>query len=305
MNNMEMIFVILVLHLEGLWQTEAVSVTGVSGGKIEVKCSHVNAFYNVKYFCKGTCKNEDILISSRKKGIDSNKKYSIVDKGNTFYVTISDLSEDDSGTYWCGIVRIGFDTYNEVILTVTKGNIKDTTNDVSDLPQSTAIETVNTKSSSSKMLVYVGAGLGVAVLALAVVLLLFFRHRNRNNSSPSGKVHDTVYATVLSKKQDAHGITTFSSRASEDDQETDGRTNSVLNLSSTRHQDTSRVHADNVYSNVSISSEPQLQPESVFYSTVSFNKHTGGSPVTSRAAAVTYSTIEYASREDSVVYCNL
>ncbi|KAI3352924.1 hypothetical protein L3Q82_019505 [Scortum barcoo] len=154
-----------------------------------------------------------------------------------------------------------------------------------------------------EMLVYIGAGLGVAVLALAIVLLIFFRHRNRDNSTSSGKVHDTVYATVSSKKQDAHGITTSSSTANEDDQETDGRTNSVLNLSSIWHQDTSRGHADNIYSNVTVSSEPQLQPDNLFYSTVSFKKHKGCSPVTSQG--VIYSTIECESREDSAVYCNL
>lgn len=102
----------------GLQETEAVSVTGVSGGKITIKCSHVNAFSNVKYFCKGACKDEDVLISSRQK---SNEKYSISDKGNTFYVNISHLTEDDSGTYWCGIDRFGLDTYDEVVLTVTEG----------------------------------------------------------------------------------------------------------------------------------------------------------------------------------------
>ena len=94
------------------------SVTGKLGKNIEIKCSHANAFTNVKYFCKEACRNEDILISSSNK---DSSKYSIRDEGNTFYVTISHLTKDDSGTYWCGIERFGLDTYTKVILTVIQG----------------------------------------------------------------------------------------------------------------------------------------------------------------------------------------
>lgn len=102
----------------GLWdmETEAISVTGVLGNNIEIKCSHSNAFTNVKYFCKGVCTNKDVLIRSIRE--DSNRKYRIRDEGNTFYVTIFDLTKDDSGTYWCGIDRAGVDTYNKVIITI-------------------------------------------------------------------------------------------------------------------------------------------------------------------------------------------
>lgn len=96
-------------------------LTQKSGEKIEIKCSHSNAYSNVKYFCKGACADKDILISSREKKKNSNQKYSISDEGNTFYVTIDSLTKDDSGTYWCGIERRGLDTYNKVVLKVIKG----------------------------------------------------------------------------------------------------------------------------------------------------------------------------------------
>ncbi|XP_013129716.1 CMRF35-like molecule 1 isoform X2 [Oreochromis niloticus] len=112
---MEMTLIFLIFLLEGLWETKAISVTGNKGSSITVTCSHSNAYYNVKYFCKGQCTDKDILINST---TISNKKYKIEDKGNTFSVTISDLKEDDSGTYWCGIERVGLDTYTQVTLTV-------------------------------------------------------------------------------------------------------------------------------------------------------------------------------------------
>ncbi|XP_044046852.1 CMRF35-like molecule 1 isoform X1 [Siniperca chuatsi] len=296
-----MIVLILVFLLGGLRKTEAISVTGVLGKEITIKCSHVNAFSNVKYFCKGVCRNEDVLISSRQMKSDSKAKYSIIDEGNTFNVTILDLTEDDVGTYWCGIARTGFDTYNKVVLTVMAGNIKDPN---SDLPQSNSNEAINPNASSKKKLVYIGAGLGVIVLALAMVLLIFFRHRNRDISPSSGEDHDTVYATLSSQKQDTHHIITSSSTANEY-QKSDGRTNSILSSSPLQHRVTSRDPADKIYSSVTVSLEPQIQPDGLFYSTVSFNKYTNCSTATPRTAAVTYSTIKHISTDESIVYCNV
>ncbi|XP_051241431.1 CMRF35-like molecule 7 isoform X1 [Dicentrarchus labrax] len=287
MSSMEMIFLMLVCLLGGLWETEAITVTGELEKAITIKCSHVNAFSNVKYFCKGTCKNEDMLIRSTKEKEASNDKYSIRDDGNTFYVTISHLTDNDSGTYWCGIDRYGIDTYNEIILTVVEGN-----KSTPETPQTIS----NTKASSSKKLVYIGAGLGVVVLALAMVLLIFFRHRSRDISASPGKVQDTVYATPFCQKQDAHHITTSSSTINEH-QETDGRTNNICSSSSVQHQ-------DNVFTNVTVSSASEIQPDSLLYSTVSFDKHTDCT-VTVHTAAVTYSAINYITTDESAVYCNV
>ncbi|XP_037619117.1 CMRF35-like molecule 1 [Sebastes umbrosus] len=284
MSSVKMIFFILVFLLGGLWETEAVSVTGELGKKVTIECSHVNAFSNVKYFCKGACAYEDVLISSKTNGKDSNLKYSIKDGGNTFSVTISSLTEDDSGTYWCGVERIGVDTYNKVVITVIQGNTKDSLQS-------------NSKASFSKKLVYIGAGLGVVLLALAIVLLIFFRHRNRDIHAASGKDHDTVYATHSCQKQDGHHITTSPSTANED-QETD----SISSSPTVQHRDTSGDHTENIYSNVTVSSESQTQPDDLFYSTVNFNTHTDGSTVTPHTAALTYSSIKHGATDESAAY---
>lgn len=103
----------------GLWETEA--LTAEVGKQIKIQCSHSYADTSVKYFCKGACRDQDVIITSRRSRTDSNGRYKIEDEGNTFYVTISDLKVEDSGTYWCGIERVGVDTYNEVVLTVKGG----------------------------------------------------------------------------------------------------------------------------------------------------------------------------------------
>ncbi|MEQ2166666.1 hypothetical protein GOODEAATRI_030615 [Goodea atripinnis] len=94
------------------------SVTGTAGKPITIKCSHSYATTNVKYFCKGACNYEDVLIKSNDVNRDKNGKYCIKDDGNTFSVTISNLEMSDEGIYWCGIERAGVDTYNKVNLRV-------------------------------------------------------------------------------------------------------------------------------------------------------------------------------------------
>ncbi|XP_043970403.1 CMRF35-like molecule 7 isoform X2 [Gambusia affinis] len=154
----------VVLLLEGVFQIETMSVTGTVGGSVTITCSHSYATTNVKYFCKGACDGADIMIKSRP--MQQEGKYSIKDNGNTFYVTISNLEMSDGGVYWCGIERVGVDTYSKVTLTVAEEN-----------PGSSL------KMPDSSKMVYLGAGLGVAVLALATVLLLFFRLRKRDVST--------------------------------------------------------------------------------------------------------------------------
>ena len=118
--NGDVTFVAVSVSCAGFWTTEAVSVEGVLGGDVRIECSHTNAYDNVKYFCKDPCKDEDVLITSSQ---ISRGRYSITNKGNTFYVTISRLTEGDTGTYWCGIQRPGLDTFKEVVLTVVKGEL--------------------------------------------------------------------------------------------------------------------------------------------------------------------------------------
>uniref|UniRef100_A0A3P9MSV8 Ig-like domain-containing protein n=1 Tax=Poecilia reticulata TaxID=8081 RepID=A0A3P9MSV8_POERE len=101
-----------------IFQTEATSVRGTEGGSVKITCSHSYATTNVKYFCKGACGEADVLIKSGP--LQQEGKYSIEDKGNTFYVTISKLEKSDEGVYWCGVERVGVDTYDKVTLTVAE-----------------------------------------------------------------------------------------------------------------------------------------------------------------------------------------
>ncbi|KAM4585563.1 uncharacterized protein PAE49_004779 [Odontesthes bonariensis] len=277
MRNLDMSWVFMVFLLEGFWDTDALSVTGVEGHAITIECSHTNAFSNVKYFCKGACHNEDVLITSKETDKESHMKYSIKDEGNIFYVTIFDLNLGDSGTYWCGIDRAGVDTYNKVTLTVVDGD--------SMIPGSSA--------ASSRKLVYIGAGLGVAALALATVLLIFFRHRKRDTHASSGKGDGTVYDMQSIQEKDARCANNTCSASN------DGEPDSAHCPSSVQHQEFSRDQPDIIYSNVSL--EPHIQPDDLCYSTVSFTNHTDCTAVTPHTTTNTYSTLKHISK----VHCNV
>ncbi|XP_069385596.1 polymeric immunoglobulin receptor-like [Paralichthys olivaceus] len=289
MSSMDKVFLILIL-VGGFWETEATSVTGDLGGDVTISCSHTNAEGNIKYFCKDPCKDKDVLIRSND---ESKSRYSIEDKGNTFSVTISHLTEDDTGTYFCGIDRVLKDTFNKVVLTVIKGRTHDPDGDFS---QSTVGEafTTNaahlafstnaahlaftapgpTKSDSAEKLMYTGIGLGVVLLALAVVLLIFFKHRNGDISTSSGKYQKTDYASPSSLTGNNHDIITSSSSA-KDDEATDG-------------PKTSRYLSDEL-----------------FYSCVNFNTQADRSSVTPSPAETTYSIITHMATDESAVYCNV
>ncbi|XP_037830555.1 uncharacterized protein LOC108241461 [Kryptolebias marmoratus] len=258
--KIRMIITIIFL-LDGLWETEALK--GEVGQAIMITCSHSNADTNVKYFCKGECYERDILITSRKSKTDSNEKYSIKDEGNTFYVTISDLQLEDSGTYWCGIERVGIDTYNKVIITV-KAEEKSSGDHL--------------KSLGSQNLAYIGAGLSVVLLVLVAVIGLFFRLRKRDRSTSSENNNDMKRATPSTKKKSA---------SVNGDQEMKCRSGPP----SKQHRDASRVDAGNIYSNVS--SETQTNSDDLSYATVSFRKNTDCTSVTSQTESTTYSSVKY------------
>uniref|UniRef100_A0A3P8YDD5 Immunoglobulin V-set domain-containing protein n=1 Tax=Esox lucius TaxID=8010 RepID=A0A3P8YDD5_ESOLU len=88
-----------------------VIVIGVVGGRVIIKCSYTLAETSIKYFCKGICLTESgILIQTQDSENCTEKgRYSIFDfRNGVFAVTIKDLKKSDSGTYWCGVDRVGF-----------------------------------------------------------------------------------------------------------------------------------------------------------------------------------------------------
>uniref|UniRef100_A0A8C2JN95 Si:ch211-114l13.12 n=1 Tax=Cyprinus carpio TaxID=7962 RepID=A0A8C2JN95_CYPCA len=88
-------------------------VSGLSGQHLYIHCHNKIELKNdVKFICKGSdpslCETSAIRVSSE---IKSNGRFSLSDNKSTgvFTVTITDLTEEDSGIYWCGAAQRGQD----------------------------------------------------------------------------------------------------------------------------------------------------------------------------------------------------
>uniref|UniRef100_A0A671P785 Immunoglobulin domain-containing protein n=1 Tax=Sinocyclocheilus anshuiensis TaxID=1608454 RepID=A0A671P785_9TELE len=111
------------LHLHSVfWDsaTDGTDIHGYFGKGATITCSYSWASTNIKYFCRDPCNDiKDILVQSDQ---SPTGRYTLKDSGEgTFTVNITDLQESDSGIYWCGVERFGFDSFKKVILTVSKG----------------------------------------------------------------------------------------------------------------------------------------------------------------------------------------
>ncbi|KAM4604418.1 uncharacterized protein ACJ7VT_018938 isoform 1-T1 [Polymixia lowei] len=108
----DIFFILLAVCVEASMVME---VSGYIGGEVSIQCSikltkdSSSNNYN-KYFCKGLCSSQDILIQSegKKSGVIQQGRYSMVDNrgDGAFSVTIKRLEKTDTGRYHCRLERI-------------------------------------------------------------------------------------------------------------------------------------------------------------------------------------------------------
>ncbi len=104
----------------------SISVTGYSGGGVSISCKYKKIYKaNTKYFCRGQRSEctDQIKTNTKDKWVDSGR-FSLYDDTTAavFTVTIRDLSEQDSGMYYCGTdIFWDKDPYTEVNLKVITG----------------------------------------------------------------------------------------------------------------------------------------------------------------------------------------
>uniref|UniRef100_A0A8C7AW44 Ig-like domain-containing protein n=1 Tax=Neovison vison TaxID=452646 RepID=A0A8C7AW44_NEOVI len=98
------------LCFPGCWSLRGPpSVTGTVGGSQSVQCQYEEEFRETpKYWCKSPC----VRRTLKTEGADREgrkDRVSIRDHpvNLTFTVTLENLTEDDAGTYWCGIDTSG------------------------------------------------------------------------------------------------------------------------------------------------------------------------------------------------------
>ncbi|XP_077052852.1 CMRF35-like molecule 8 isoform X2 [Siphateles boraxobius] len=117
---MKIIWTFTLMMIPGV--VSSMSVRGYSGGGVTITCRYERNNKGLeKYFCKGQWSDCTYTIRTNKKHKWVNDgRFSLYDdkRSSAFTVTIRDLREEDSGTYYCAVERTGIDPHTEVNLKV-------------------------------------------------------------------------------------------------------------------------------------------------------------------------------------------
>ncbi|KAA0721743.1 CMRF35-like molecule 7 [Triplophysa tibetana] len=121
-RRMKMMLTFTLLMIPG---AVSFSVTGYTGGAVIITCQYESGYSTYeKYFCRLskdlTQKCYDLIKTDIKDEWVNNGRFSLYDDttASVFTVTITDLKEDDSDTYYCAVDRSLRDIYTEVKLNV-------------------------------------------------------------------------------------------------------------------------------------------------------------------------------------------
>ncbi|KAL6459045.1 hypothetical protein MHYP_G00325170 [Metynnis hypsauchen] len=91
---------------------------GAEGCTVEIYCSYPEGYQDyIKYFCRDPCTYNDVLTKSN--GSDtvmSEGRFTVQDKVSelSFVITIRNLLREDSGVYYCGVEKGGYDIMSKV-----------------------------------------------------------------------------------------------------------------------------------------------------------------------------------------------
>ncbi|KAK9514723.1 hypothetical protein VZT92_025415 [Zoarces viviparus] len=244
-----------------------------SGGNILVGC-YFSTTETRKYFCKGRCKENDILVETAAYGAQRGR-YSIryvegSPSGGFVYVGITQLTSSDSGRYRCGLDKPLFpDSYYgfNIVVTdapTTSNRTQAMTSSVPSASTATTTQSLSSSSGSSRassaspetikqsettrdVLLSVGLALVVMVI-LSLSVLLFCRRRM---SKPKEPAVETQYADVTEANRVYEDIREDGqSRAPAVEINDDNSLITAGNLQNTAEDDSSRL----TYSQVTFSS---------------------------------------------------
>ncbi|XP_048051027.1 polymeric immunoglobulin receptor-like isoform X2 [Megalobrama amblycephala] len=160
---------------------DAVTREASVGGSVSISCQFFRN--HMRFFCRGDqlniCVRDGVRVSSNKR---TNGRFSVTDEtsAGVFTVNITDLTEEDSGKYWCAEESSGSFIFTEVHLRV----IGETTSSYTERETSQDKEKSETTSSyteretsqdkeksGSSMIVAVSVGLILLAVCLVLVLL--------------------------------------------------------------------------------------------------------------------------------------
>ncbi|KAM9390726.1 uncharacterized protein ACWYII_034513 isoform 2-T2 [Salvelinus alpinus] len=180
--------------------SSVITKRGKEGGNSTIQCPYDRGFEtNQKYLSKGIWASRVDVIKTQTHQHPAwthEGRFSLYDdtERRVFTVTITNLIQEDSGTYWCEINTWWWYHKTEVRLTVDGAPVPPNPGSVTSRPllstthPSTNI-TMTTDSSNSTAgdVMFSGVGLGVVLLLLGLLLFMFFRQRRDRDRRPTAK----------------------------------------------------------------------------------------------------------------------
>ncbi|XP_039460480.1 uncharacterized protein LOC120435275 isoform X1 [Oreochromis aureus] len=151
-----------------------------------------------KYFCRGECERDDILIETRGSRAQRDRYSAEYEEesgtSGILYVTIKQLRESDSGRYRCYVDRsFSTDPYREFEITVTAAVLPS----ASTPPLTfTGATEQSERTASTDVVLFVGLTLAVIIILLSVSVLIFCKNRSsKPKDHPVGTERDAVTET--------------------------------------------------------------------------------------------------------------
>nr|XP_046216330.1 CMRF35-like molecule 5 isoform X2 [Oncorhynchus gorbuscha] len=194
----------VVLLLAAVWSVcsaELITVEGYEGGKAEIRCPYREEWRShQKYLCKGDCPvfNKDKVIKTEAgENSASNGRYSLKDnrEESVFIVTITNLTLNDAGRYWCGVDTWGQDNYIKVNLevseapTITTKTEPTTTASNPGSPTSSSLaispSSISSTHNGSGASVIIIVSMSLVTLLLVVGLLIVYRWKCNKETAVS------------------------------------------------------------------------------------------------------------------------
>ncbi|XP_040902632.1 polymeric immunoglobulin receptor-like [Toxotes jaculatrix] len=189
--------------LEETHKEKTVRVT--TGADVTVECSF--PFSSIrKNFCKGDCEGKNILVETRgetaREGRYSLRYFTGSPSGGFLFMTITQVTESDSGRYRCGlgsthrsfeiiVADASVPSTSEPTTTQSSHSITQRSTPSSGFPEAT--DQSETTISTDDVTLYGGVTLAVMVVLLSVVVLIFCRKRASGSKEPPvGTERDSV-----------------------------------------------------------------------------------------------------------------
>ncbi|XP_072886838.1 polymeric immunoglobulin receptor-like isoform X2 [Hemitrygon akajei] len=143
-------------------------VFGTVGEAVTIRCQY-NAYYkhHRKYLCKGSSwRSCSVIAHSGSQQDGTDRRITIVDNQTSteFSITMTQLTIEDTGHYWCGITSDSFDKMAEIHLNITE---------VLTTPSPTPPDELwKTSQSTTNLSIFLGIIFGVTIIAAVFFIRL-------------------------------------------------------------------------------------------------------------------------------------